>query len=86
MHRFFRQLPTVLAIFEIVCMHHATSAKYSQYCWANNVVTCCVRLHGSLYAQNHDKVQLNEMFIVIYGLATKVENTAEPTVMLIEVY
>ena len=46
MHRFFRQSPTMLAVIAFVCMLHATNAKNSKHCWANNVVTCCIRLHG----------------------------------------
>ena len=51
-YRFFRQPPTLLAVVAFVCMHHTTaanklptSASNSQQFWANNVVTCCVRLH-----------------------------------------
>ena len=48
MHRFFRRPPAMLVVVAFVCMHHATNANNSQHCWANNVVTCCVRLHGAL--------------------------------------
>ena len=48
MHRFFRRPPIMLAVVAFVCMHLATSANNSQHRWANNVVTCCVRLYGPL--------------------------------------
>ena len=68
MHRFFRQLPTVLAVVAFVCVHHATSANNSQHCWANNVMTCCVRLHWPLEGLKFCSKKL----IISYGQSVKV--------------
>ena len=60
----FRQPPTISAVVAFVCMHHTTSANNSQHCWANNVVTCCVRLHGPLNVVKL-KVFLEDMSLIV---------------------
>ena len=41
-----RQHWQLLCSFACTTHKVSTSANNSQHCWADNVVTCCVRLHG----------------------------------------